>query len=132
MKLNAINLMLYVLAKYYGKSNEYDVAHFHARGILTAITYAIVFSTSMIANETINTKISFDFFGQSKIHMALLMVPIFVLITLVVPNAKTVSAITIDDAEQKRGWRLFWTLMAITVFLFLFSVYLKHGVIIKL
>ncbi len=132
MKPNTINLILFVLTKYYSKSNEYDVAHFHARGILTAITCIILMGILGII-ET-KTGIFMDIFSlpKSKIIMGLLVLPIFAAIIAITPSAKTMSAVTIDETEQKRGWRLFWALLAFTVFLFLLSVYIKHGVIIKL
>ena len=76
--------------------------------------------------------IDFSFFMQSRLMAIILLAPLFLLITAITPSAKTMSAVTIDETEQKRGWRLFWGLMAFTVFLFLLSIYIKHGVIIKL
>jgi hypothetical protein len=128
MKLNTINLILFVLTKYYSKSNEYDVAHFHARGILTAIASFLLISLNSIMKDYID----FSFFMQSRLMAIILLAPLFLLITAITPSAKTMSAVTIDETEQKRGWYSFWALLAFTVFLFLLSVYIKHGVIIKL
>ncbi len=132
MKLNAINLILFVLTKYYSKSNEYDVAHFHARGILTGITTFILIS--ILGTIEVKTDIFVNIFTlpKSKIAMLLLLAPILGFIIVITKSAKSMSRINIDEVEEKRGWRLFWGLMAFTVFLFLLSIYIKHGVIIKL
>ena len=126
MKLNIINLILYVLAKHYAKSNSYDVAHFHARGILTTMLGVVLLCLFELIKSHLGIAIDDSWLFNSKIFVFLIFIPVFLIVFFFTKSSTHLETAKVEVNEEKYAWFVFWILFATTVFLILLAAYCKH------